>query len=138
MTLRQLRVFGVYAGAAVAILAVAVIRRHTSAATPGVTAQTLEEMRRSGQDTRRSTAVAFVLYFPTESRARTAAAELVREGWPTPALEAPVAPDTAWQVTVTREMVPAVSRIEATGARLARVAHRHGGEYDGWEADAVR
>jgi hypothetical protein len=113
--------------------------RTSTEAAGSPTAQVLAAMRREGVDLTKPTSVAFFLYFPEEADARRAAGELPPSGSSTPvAVERPEGPTMEWRVRFTAVMVPTEANLDAMAARLAPVANRHGGVYDGWEADAVR
>lgn len=142
----RLRVAAIYGGAAVAIAAVGLLRHRTdsvSLRTPAsqrasATAQVRARMAAESHDVERETTMAFVLYFPSEGRARDAAATLERTGWSAPAVERPEEPGGDWQLTVARRMAPTLAALDSVERALEPVARRFGGAYDGWEADAIR
>lgn len=79
--------------------------------------------------------VAHYLYFPTQAAAAPAVRELRRSGF---AIEERVgAYGNDWLVLATHKIVPSEETMLAIRERLEALADAAGGEYDGWEAEAV-
>lgn len=70
------------------------------------------------------------LYLPTPEDADTVAQALVRDGWSTSVEES----EDAWLVTAMRTHTLTSKLVRETRLQLARLAAKHGGVYDGWEA----
>jgi hypothetical protein len=92
----------------------------------------LAALRDAGADLTKVTEVNFYLYF--SSRAAAAAAALDASTPPLTATVREGADDVTWLCYVTGQMIPNEDEIHAASERLADLARRHGGEYDGWEA----
>ena len=95
----------------------------------------LAALHDAGADLTKVTEVNFYLYFHDRAAADAAALDAS-----TPPLTATVregADSASWLCYVTGQMVPSEDAIHAASERLADVARRHGGEYDGWEAAVV-
>lgn len=70
------------------------------------------------------------LYLPTPDDAEVVARTLARDGWSTSVEES----EGAWLVIAVRTRTLTSKLVRDTRAHLARLAARHGGVYDGWEA----
>ena len=92
----------------------------------------LREIRRAGASVGPQTLVHF-LYFPREHDAASSAAELRAAGFRTE--ERLGADDVNWLVLARHEIVLTEATIAAARRLMEAQARRHGGEYDGWEAE---
>jgi len=97
------------------------------------TATALAALRKRGADLTRATTIQSVLSFETRAAAEAAARE-IPSAWSTQIQELPEAP--RWRCTVTTKMVPVYADLSALAQELEATAMRHGGEYEGWAADA--
>ena len=70
------------------------------------------------------------LYLPTLGGADAVARALHRDGWSTSVEES----EGAWLVIAVRTHTLTSKLVRDTRTRLARLAAKHGGVYDGWEA----
>ncbi len=75
------------------------------------------------------------LYFPTHGAACAAASELRQGGIRTQ--ERLGADGVNWLVLARQDVVPTEHSIAATRQLMESLVRRHGGEYDGWEAEAI-
>jgi hypothetical protein len=96
------------------------------------TANALAALRKRGADLTRPATVRFVLSFETRAAAEAAAREIPPE-WTIQILELPEPP--RWRCQVTTKMIPSQADLSARSQELEATAMRHGGEYEGWEAD---
>jgi regulator of RNase E activity RraB len=70
------------------------------------------------------------VYLPTPAGADAVAGALHRDGWSTSVEES----EGAWLVTAARTYALTSELVRDTRTRLAKLASKHGGVYDGWEA----
>jgi hypothetical protein len=97
----------------------------------------VRRLRAVGADLTQPRRIVHFLYFQNETGARAAAAEMEEGGYDVTV--APPAGDVAnWSVTAEGARVVDEATIVAFRAWFERVAGRHAGEYDGWEAPAGR
>jgi hypothetical protein len=96
------------------------------------TAAALAALKKRGADLTSPATVRFVLAFETRAAAEAAAREIPPE-WTTQILERPEPP--RWSCRVTTKMIPSHADLSARAQELEATAMRHGGEYEGWEAD---
>jgi Regulator of ribonuclease activity B len=96
------------------------------------TASALAALKKRGADLAKPASVRFVLSFETRAAAEAAAREIPTE-WTTQILEMPEPP--RWRCRVTTKMIPVHAELSARAQELEATAMRHGGEYEGWEAD---
>jgi regulator of ribonuclease activity B len=107
-------------------------RRYRPAPLPDATAQALSALRRRGADLSKPTTVRYLLSFETREAAETAARDLPRT-W---AIEIKELPDQhRWACQTAIRMLPVPAELSTQAQELEAIAMRHGGEYEGWEAE---
>jgi hypothetical protein len=107
-------------------------RRVEPRAATDATATALAALKKRGADLAKPATVRFVLSFETRAAAEAAAREVPSE-WTTQIQELPEPP--RWRCRVTTKMIPVHAELSARAQELEATAMRHGGEYEGWEAD---
>jgi hypothetical protein len=108
-------------------------RRHRPPPLPEGTVQALTALKKRGADLTKPTTVTYLLSFDTRVAAETAARDLP----PTWATEIKELPDQhRWACKAATRMLPAPDELSTQAQELEAIAMRHGGEYEGWEADA--
>ena len=97
----------------------------------------LELLTELGTDTTKLHEVSFWLYFPKESQAYKAAAELERQKF-----DVELAPSSdgqsRWLCLVSTLLIPRFATIDRFRKRFTELAARHGGEFDGWEMEVKK
>lgn len=92
----------------------------------------LERLRELGCDASRPRGTRHFIYAPTRDDAYAIAGVLERQGWETSIQE----DDEIALVTASCLRVLTGPLVRETRAHLTALASQHGGQYDGWEADA--
>ncbi len=92
----------------------------------------LERLRELGCDASRPRGTRHFIYAPTRDDAQAIAGVLEREGWETAIQE----DDEIALVTASCLRVLTGPLVRETREHLTALASQHGGQYDGWEADA--
>jgi len=92
----------------------------------------LERLRELGCDATRPRGTRHFIYAPTHDDAHAIACVLEREGWETAIKQ----DDEIALVTASCLRVLTGPLVRETRAHLTALAAQHGGQYDGWEADA--
>lgn len=92
----------------------------------------LERLRELGCDASRPRGTRHFIYAPTRDDAHAIAGVLERQGWETSIQE----DDEIALVTASCLRVLTGPLVRETRAHLTALASQHGGQYDGWEADA--
>ncbi|HET8893505.1 MAG TPA: ribonuclease E inhibitor RraB [Gaiellaceae bacterium] len=92
----------------------------------------LERLREMGCDASRPRGTRHFIYAPTRDEAQAIAGVLERQGWETWIQE----DDEIALVTASCLRVLTGPLVRETRAHLTALASQHGGQYDGWEADA--
>lgn len=92
----------------------------------------LERLREMGCDAARPRGTRHFIYAPTRDDAQAIAGVLERQGWETWIQE----DDEIALVTASCLRVLTGPLVRETRAHLTALASQHGGQYDGWEADA--
>lgn len=96
----------------------------------------LRSLKEAGSDLSRPHPVNHYLYFPKEDSAHRAAQELRAEGYD---IQLRLGADGVnWLVLASRVVVPEPEVVEQIVSRMESLAAAFEGEYDGWEAEAVR
>ena len=95
----------------------------------------IEQLRKAGADLTRPQLTRYYLYFPDERSARSVATELAGTAYVMERL-APAARGPDWLLLVKRPTLLSVSEISKASRELTALARKHGGAYDGWEAEA--
>lgn len=93
----------------------------------------LEALRRSSKPDEPHVVLHY-LYFPKREAAAATAADLRRRGFATE--ERLGADGMNWLVLARQEIVPSEETLAAVRQVMENLAQDHGGEYDGWEAEA--
>ena len=96
--------------------------------------QVIEQLRQAGSDLSKPHDIEFFLYFPTQSGAEAAAAEVKKKGF-TAELQPRRGDD--WPLQLTKALRPTEKELLAIRAELSSIASKHGGEYDGWGSPVV-
>ena len=92
----------------------------------------LERLREMGCDSARPRGTRHFIYAPTRDEAHAIAGVLERQGWETSIQE----DEEIALVTASCLRVLTGPLVRETRAHLTALASQHGGQYDGWEADA--
>ncbi|HLY95013.1 MAG TPA: ribonuclease E inhibitor RraB [Gaiellaceae bacterium] len=92
----------------------------------------LERLRELGCDSSRPRGTRHFIYAPSRERADAIAGVLERQGWETSIQE----DDEIALVTASCLRVLTGPLVRETREHLTALASQHGGQYDGWEADA--
>jgi regulator of RNase E activity RraB len=90
-------------------------------------------IRSAGTEMDRLRQVGHFCYFPSEQAAVAAAQELVEA---VPEFSVEVYETDAWVVHAAQEAILTGAYIAQWRPRLSALAEKHGGGYDGWDADA--
>lgn len=93
----------------------------------------LEHLHGLGCDTREARGVRHFIYLPAAAAADAVAGVLEREGWETSVHE----DGQVWLVVAACLRVLTGQMVRETRTRLESLAAVHGGQYDGWEAEAT-
>lgn len=94
--------------------------------------QAIDRIREAGGDPSKPRQVDFYLYFEERANADAASAELRAESFGV-TVERSAANDS-WVLLATRRIALTSREFGRAQEKLEAVAHRHGGEYDGWDA----
>lgn len=114
----------------------ALIRRRKKPRTPQeLDTLTILQLRGRRADLTRPRHVLHVLYFPGEAAARAAVEDVERAGYDATVLE-PKDDDSDWALHAEDTRVVDDTTVPAFRVLFERIAERHGGTYDGWEAAA--
>lgn len=97
-------------------------------------ARAIEQLRKSGADLTKPHLTRFYLYFPDERSARAAESEVSASTYVIERL-APAARGPDWLLLVKRPTLPSSSELSERSRELMAIARKHGGAYDGWEAE---
>jgi hypothetical protein len=108
-------------------------RRYRPAPLPDATAQALSALRSRGADLGKPATISYLLSFETRAAAESAARDLP-SAWVTEIKEFP--DQHRWGCQVAIRMIPVAAELSTQAQELEAIAMRHGGEYEGWEADA--
>jgi regulator of RNase E activity RraB len=93
----------------------------------------IDRLTELGADLSEAREVEHFLLFDDREAAEAAAADL--EGYDTTVLE-PDADGDRWALAAVKTLAVSVESIAAERDRMSSVAQHHGGEYDGWGAEA--
>ncbi len=105
--------------------------------------QVLEALKSAGSDLTKPAHTVHYLCFKSREDAQFAADELAAEGYVNICVDRAAAPSSIWKRLFARPsyvciaekyMVPSEEEVFRTTDRMNSLAHKLGGEYDGWEA----
>lgn len=103
--------------------------------------QVLEAMRQHGADLRKPAHTVHYLYFPSQGAADSAAVDIRAQGYEVqidraaePSLWKRLFGRSKFVCIAENHAVPAEAAVFATSNTMNRIAAKHGGDYDGWEA----
>jgi len=99
--------------------------------------QTLAALRRAGADLGKPHTPVYYLHFPDESAAKAARRAATEEGFGV-IKTMPARDRQQWVLILTRTMTLSLDNVRNASASLRAIATRHGGVYDGWQAEARR
>ena len=99
-------------------------------------ARVIENLKVAGSNLSKPHPTDYYLYFGVEKNARSAATEMVRQGFVIKAIR----PSTKnqWLVLASKPTVPSLAVISEIARELHALAQRNSGEYDGWEAEVTK
>ncbi|MEF9996861.1 MAG: ribonuclease E inhibitor RraB [Burkholderiaceae bacterium] len=117
-----------------AVTATPAARGHTGADMADM--QTLEALRRQGDDLGRPHDVRYFSNFPDEASAKAARKDLVGAGF-TAVHSAAAGKSQPWVLVLARKMTLSIDNVRAASAAMSAAAAKHGGRYDGWEARPI-
>jgi regulator of RNase E activity RraB len=98
--------------------------------------QVIDHLSKAGSDLNTPHKIDFYLYFPSEDKAKQAAADMKKEG-----LDVEVrrgATGTDWLCLGRKEMAPQHSELLRLRRTFEVISKRFDGEYDGWETEVKR
>ena len=99
----------------------------------------LEKLRAAGSDLSKPTDIVFYLYIPAHSDALACVRKLDKIGFRSEA-DTPLGKlddgitENRWSVISHITAVPTLKTVHRAAMIMTQLAHRYGGEYDGWEA----
>ncbi|MEJ8840469.1 ribonuclease E inhibitor RraB [Ramlibacter sp. AN1133] len=97
-------------------------------------ARTIEQLRKAGTDLTKPHLTRFYLYFPDERSARAAKTELPGSAYVVARI-ARAARGTDWLLLLKRPTLLSAGELSERSRELTVLAAKHGGAYDGWEAE---
>ena len=92
----------------------------------------LIQLRKAGSDLSKLHTIDFYLYFPTQSAAEQAAAQMRQTGYTVEVKRAAKGND--WVCLGTKKVIPELSTMQGITRDLSALAASLQGDYDGWEA----
>jgi hypothetical protein len=98
-------------------------------------ARAIEQLRTAGADLTKPQLTRHYLYFPDERSARAAGTEIPSAAYVVERV-APAARGSDWLLLVRRPTLLSVGELSNASRELTALARKHGGVYDGWEAEA--
>jgi hypothetical protein len=99
--------------------------------------QVIEALKDAGSDLAKPHPIDFYcVEFPDRKAADAFAQEIDAPDWK---VDVHQTPDTVgWTVVASTVMVPEIHAISHVSARFSKLASKHGGDYDGWEAAVTK
>lgn len=98
--------------------------------------EVVAQLKRTGSDVSKVHQFDFYFYMPTESRSKGIAEELQKQGLQTRI--SPSAKGFSWLCLASGAFVPDSPKLREFGELFLKLSTKHGGEFDGWEAEIVR
>jgi hypothetical protein len=98
--------------------------------------EVVTQLKRTGSDVSKPHRFDFYFYLPTEARAKAIAQELQTHGLSTRVR--PGAKGPSWLCLASATVIPNAPTLKELGGLFITLSNKHGGEFDGWEAELVR
>jgi hypothetical protein len=95
--------------------------------------EVLATLRRNGSDTTKAHRLDFFVYAPEQASASKAANRICECGFKAEVSRA----GKRWLIVASKTLVPATADLAENGRFFEQIAEAVGGDFDGWEAQAV-